>query len=279
MEIIVGKNAGFCFGVERAVEIIRKALKKINDDVYSLGPIIHNPQTNEMFEEMGLKMVDSIDEIEKGSLVIRSHGLEPEIIKTAESKGIRIIDATCPLVKKVQDYAELLYKEGYKLFILGDPLHPEIRAVAGFTDNSANVIENENDLKDNIRGCRKVGVVIQTTQILDNYKNVIYKLIKNCDEFRIYNTICDATHERQEETVELARKSDLIIIVGGKNSANTTRLKKVAESIGCVACHIESPDELEKNWFHSVKVVSIVGGASTPEWIVNDTVLRIKEFK
>lgn len=271
MEIIVGENAGYCFGVERAVDIIKEALEELDEDVYSLGPIIHNPQTNQLLANKGLNIVKTLDEIGEGTLVIRSHGLDPEIIESAKNRGLNIVDATCPLVKKVQEYAEFLHDEGYRVIIFGDKEHPEIKAVSGFTDNTALVIKDERDLN-NIGNLDKVGVVIQTTQSLFNYKSAIFELIKMSDEFRIYNTICNATEMRQEETYYMAKDVDIMLIVGGKDSANTTRLKEVAEDVKCRAYHIEDVGELEGEWFERVEKIGIMGGASTPRWIIDKVV-------
>lgn len=278
MEIIVGKNIGFCFGVERAIDIIKEALVDLNTDVFSLGPIIHNPQTNQLLTEMGLKIVESLDDIPSGTLIIRSHGLEPEIIREAEEKGLDILDVTCPLVKNVQDYARLLYEEDYDILIFGDPQHPEIKAVAGYTDNTAIVVNSKDEIK-KIKKLKRVGIVIQTTQILENYRTVIFELIKMCSEFRLYNTICSATQLRQGETLELAMKVDLMVIVGGKDSANTTRLKEVAEEVGCDALHIENESELRSEWFSEINTVGVMGGASTPRWIITEVINWLNKLK
>jgi 4-hydroxy-3-methylbut-2-enyl diphosphate reductase len=277
MEVKVGKNTGYCFGVKRAVDIVKSALRDSDNNVYSLGPLIHNPQTNEKLADMGLIIVEHLDEIDEGSLVIRSHGLRPDTIEEAKLKGLRIIDATCPLVKKVQDYAKLLFEEGYKLFILGEPHHPEIKAVAGFTQNNAIVVKSDTKI-DISKDIDKVGVVIQTTQILDKFREIIFELIKLSNEFRLYNTVCNATYKRQQETIELSKNTELMIIVGGKNSANTAKLKEVSDRSGCRTYHIEDIDEINIDWFRGVNSAGIMGGASTPDWIIKKVLSRIKNI-
>ncbi len=275
MIIEIAENAGFCYGVMRAIDIANRALEK-HKTLYSFGPIIHNPQVVEEYEKKGLRVVESIDEVD-GPVLIRSHGVAPEIYEKLREKGVEIIDATCPFVKEAQRYAKQLCDEGYKVVIFGDKDHPEVKAHLGYTNYTAIAINSEEEAK-KVKATR-VGVVCQTTQSVERFGRVIEILAKKIRELKVFNTICDATEKRQKAARELAKRSDLMIVIGGKNSANTRKLYEICKETAKNAYHIETEKEIDPEWFKGVERVGITAGASTPSYIIERIYNFIKELK
>ena len=264
MEIIVARTAGFCFGVKRALEMVQAALDDQVTPIYSLGPLIHNPQVVQDLEAKGLKVVDSVDAAPEGRLVIRSHGVGPDAYLQAKIKNLAVIDATCPFVKNVQQLAGLLHDQEYQVVIFGEQEHAEVRGVLDSVCGDAVVVSAAADLKPGRLGA-KIGVISQTTQEISGFKELVEALIPIAKEVRVYNTICLATSKRQAEAASLSRMVELMIVVGGKNSANTSRLAEICRSNGTVTLQVESPTELRAGSFHGVKQVGVTAGASTPE--------------
>ncbi len=264
MKIVIAENAGFCYGVMRAIKMADDAIGKYKH-IYSLGPIIHNPQVVEDYEKKGLKVLDSLNNADK-PVLIRSHGVPPETYKEIRKKHIDYIDATCPFVKEAQDYARQLFLEGYKVVIFGDKNHPEVRAHLGYADYKAEVINSVEEAKRIIAD--KIGVISQTTQSVENFSMVVGELSKNTKELKVYNTICDATEKRQKSAMQLAKKSDLMIVIGGKNSANTRKLYEICKQFCKKVYHIETEREINNEWFEGVKSVGITAGASTPSYMI-----------
>ncbi|MGC9167505.1 MAG: 4-hydroxy-3-methylbut-2-enyl diphosphate reductase [Desulfurella sp.] len=275
MKIRIAENAGFCYGVKRAIKIADEALKK-NEIIYSLGPIIHNPQVVGEYEKKGLKVVETIDEA-KNAVLIRSHGIPPQVYEQISEKNLECIDATCPFVKEAQDYAKQLYEEGYFVVIVGDQNHPEVKAHIAYANYKAQVINSIQEAK-NIEA-QKIGVISQTTQSVDNFVSIVSELVKKAKEIRIFNTICDATEKRQESAKELAKNSDLMIVIGGKNSANTRKLYEICLNFCKKVYHIETKEELKKEWFEGVENVGITAGASTPSWLIEDVIKAIEKIE
>ncbi len=275
MKVILAENAGFCFGVKRALKIAFEAANKSDTIIYSLGPLIHNPQQVEVLTQKGVHEILDIEKLKAGDiLIVRSHGTTPNIIEKAKSKGIKIIDATCPFVVNAQKYAQTLYKEGYQVVIVGEGEHPEIVGILGHVDNKAWIIEKPSDVI-KLPKCQKIGIIAQTTQSFENFRAVISAIMEKSIELRIYNTICHATAQRQESALEIAKKVDLMIVVGGRNSANTNRLASLCKSSGVPTYHIETSDEIDKSWLKGIQTVGVTAGASTPEWIIDDVIKKI----
>lgn len=275
MKVIVAENAGFCFGVRRALKIAFESANASDVPIYSLGPLIHNPQQVEVLAQKGVHEVSDIDTLEPGNtLIIRSHGTSPDIIEKARSKGIKVVDATCPFVVNAQKYAQTLYKEGYQVVIVGEGDHPEVIGIMGHVDNKAWIVEKPSDVSKIPRN-QKIGVVAQTTQSFENFRAVISELMQKSNELRIYNTICHATAQRQESALEIAKIVDLMIVIGGRNSANTNRLAFLCKNTGVPTYHIETSDEIDESWLKGIQTVGITAGASTPEWIIDDVVKKI----
>lgn len=275
MQIFLSPASKFCFGVERAIRIIEENLKK-GELLYSIGPVIHNPQEIKRLENMGLKIVESIEKIRNAKLVISCYGISPHLIKQAVNKNISFVDATCPYVKNLEEKARKLFKEGYQVIIVGDSGHQEVETVLEMVERKAVIIGEKNEIK-NLKLGNKVGIVVQTTQRFSNFKNIVLEILKRVKELKIYNTICSATFERQKETKRLAKKVDLMLIVGGKNSANTNRLFQISKEI-VESYHIETADEIKKNWFKNKEKIGIISGASTPSWIIEEVVERVKKY-
>ena len=277
-EVKVARSAGFCFGVQRAVAMAVSALEENNKPVYTLGPIIHNPQEVERLHAKGITMVESLDEIESGTVIIRSHGAPKGIIDAARRKGLKVVDATCPLVKRLKERVRDLAQWGYSVIIVGESDHPEVMAVRSYAPDSSLVTKGPEEV--NAEGLKeKVGIVAQTTQSLENLKSVASYCISICREVRTYNTICEATQSRGVEALNLAKEVDVMIVVGGKNSGNTKRLAKALKREGTTTFHIESAGEIAQLDLEGVKRVGITAGASTPGWIIEDVVKTLKSKK
>lgn len=276
MKILLAKTAGFCFGVRRAVNIAFQASERKRKGVYTLGPIIHNPQVVEQLKEKGIIPIEDI----KGkndirTLIIRTHGIPRKLLEEISSKGYEIIDATCPFVKKAQYYAKLLMEEGYQVIILGERKHPEVKGLLSYASDNAIVVDGNRPLP---RLKSKVGIVVQTTQPLDALKRVLSQAIGHAKEIKVYNTICNSTALRLKETEDMARKVDAMVVVGGKNSANTTQLANLCRSLSVVTYHIETLFEIQDVWFRVAKRVGITAGASTPGWIIKEVEQRIRNI-
>ena len=268
MRVTIADNAGFCFGVKRAVDV---ALKE--KDSFSLGPLIHNPQTIKELERRGIKAVNSIEDINKGTLLIRTHGIPKSVIKKAEEKGLNVVDLTCPFVKNAQNFAKDFYNRGYKVIIIGEANHPEVIGIKG-NIKGASVVENIEDAK-KISFHNKIGVVVQTTQSMDTVNDITNKLKERCNELKIAETICNATTERQDFARELAKRVDLMIVIGGKESANTRRLFEMCNS-RVETKFVESLSDLRERWFKNKSHIGITAGASTPRWLIKKIAEKIK---
>jgi 4-hydroxy-3-methylbut-2-enyl diphosphate reductase len=276
LEIIKAKRAGFCFGVKRAIDITFNLAKKENAGIFTLGPIIHNPQVIGKLKEEGIMPVDINDIGKKDikALIIRTHGIPVQVYDTISIRGFKIIDATCPFVKKAQRYAKHLAENGYQVVILGDRDHPEVMGLVSFAGEDVLVVDEETTL----RGCKsKVGIVVQTTQPIEALKKVISRIVGQAREIKVYNTICNSTALRLKETGDMARRADVMVVVGGKNSANTTQLANLCRSLSVKTFHIETAGEIDDGWFDESQTVGITAGASTPDWLISEVEKRIRD--
>lgn len=285
-KINLAKHAGFCYGVKRAVETAKK-LKAENQDknVFVLGELIHNTQVINELEKLGIKTLNEIPTSGDGICVIRSHGESPEVIEQIKNAGFTPIDLTCPDVKKVQQKAIELAKEGNFVIIVGKLEHPEVIAIKAnaelWSENVvvATSIEQLREYEQKIRNHKRVGVVVQTTQRLTTLNAIVEYLTSISKEVHVANTICASTAMRQAEARELAQESDLMIVVGSKKSANTTHLAEILKDI-TNTIHIENDEELEnfKNVIDNANMISITAGASTPQNIIEKVINRLKEY-
>ena len=281
VDIKIAESAGFCFGVKIAVDSAIKAGKELGG-AYTNGPIIHNKQVVQFLESLNVKQLKEETELKEGdTVIIRSHGVPPEVERNLKSKGINLIDATCPFVKKVHEKVRQLVKEGYFVVIIGEKGHPEVIGILGHLKDAGGkgiVIENMEELYEKLPKRNKVGIVAQTTQNEDFFEKAVGYIASNVEELKVFNTICDATSIRQEEVKKLAPTVDIMIIIGGKHSGNTNRLAQISRSLNPNTYHIEKADELKEEWFDDVKSVGVSAGASTPDWIIKDVVEKIKEI-
>lgn len=274
MEIIVAENAGFCFGVKRAVDITLAVAnnEELPAPIFTLGPLIHNAEVVKKIEEKGVKALEDISHLpldKKGAIIIRSHGVRPEIVEELREKGWHIIDATCPFVKKAQDYSKMLVREGYQLIIFGDSKHPEVQGILGHVSDKARVLGEPEDAKD-LERTTKIGLVPQTTKNTQKFKELVQILLEKTNELRVFNTICTVTQKRQEVAYSLASKVDVIVVVGGHNSSNTRSLYNICKGQGIPTYQIEKPEEINLKWFNGIDKVGIVAGASTPNWTIKE---------
>ncbi|MBI5117131.1 4-hydroxy-3-methylbut-2-enyl diphosphate reductase [Candidatus Poribacteria bacterium] len=261
--IQVTDQAGYCFGVRRALDMVKDYLSEKTKKVYSLGPIIHNPEVVEELRKKGLATVNTLDDVEEGVVVIRSHGVEKKLLDEIHRKGLEIVDATCPFVRNAQRLAQKLSEDGYQVVIVGEQAHPEVKGIVGYCMKEPIVVSNAEQLKNKEIG-PKVGVLAQTTQAQENFAKVVEALLTVAYECRIYNTICKATQSRQTAAVEMANAVDVMFVVGGKNSANTARLAELCRTSGATTYHIESADEIVPEMVRGKERIGITAGASTP---------------
>ncbi len=284
--IKLAKHAGFCYGVKRAV-LTTKKLKAENSDkeIFVLGELIHNSHVINELSQLGIHTVDELPENETGICVVRSHGASPEIFEDIKAKGYETVDLTCPDVKKVQQKAIQLVQEGFMLVIVGKPEHPEVCAIKAnaqihgeniiVAPDVQSLIPFEQELKEH----KKIGVVVQTTQRIENLKSVVDYLVPLAKELKVFNTICASTSLRQTEARNLAKESDLMVVVGSKKSANTTHLAEILTDI-TPTIHIETDEEL-KNFEDLIKKsqnIGVTAGASTPDAIIENVIEKLNQY-
>ncbi|MCL1846837.1 MAG: 4-hydroxy-3-methylbut-2-enyl diphosphate reductase [Coriobacteriia bacterium] len=266
MKIIRSRYAGACYGVERALSLVDEAARTSSGAVHTLGPLIHNPQVVSELRDRGVLVANSVEDVAKGILVIRSHGVAPEVIEQATAQELQVVDATCPHVKKAQAAAKKLWEQGYQVLIVGELGHPEVESIRAYAGNQALVVQEPSDLPDSADAAyEKIGIVVQTTQSEAALRAVIEALEQRGVTPVVHNTICFATRQRQEAASELAREVDVMLVVGGRNSSNTTRLAQLCLQVCPRTYHIERACELEPAWFDGAHSVGITAGASTPE--------------
>ena len=276
--IVVARYAGYCYGVERALRIAEKTGAELTPPIYTLGPLIHNPSVVARLSRRGIAAVDDLEQIEHGTVIVRTHGVDPEVVAAARARGLAVIDATCPFVNVAHEKADMLREQGYVPVILGERDHPEVVGLLAWAGPQAIVVEDADELRlADVRG-KRVGVVVQTTQTRDNLARLVSRLAPAARETLIFNTICDATGKRQAAAQELAREVDVVIVVGGRNSANTTRLASLCRVIQPRTWHIETAAELDGSWLAGARRVGVTAGASTPEDEIDAAVARLREL-
>ncbi|MBY0450249.1 MAG: 4-hydroxy-3-methylbut-2-enyl diphosphate reductase [Cyanobacteria bacterium] len=279
--ILLAEHHGFCHGVKKAVDKTLAVGQSSEKPVYVLGQLIHNQQVIDHLSEQSIQTVQSLDEVPEGSVcVIRTHGASPELIEAAEARQIEVSDATCPDVRLVQNKAIELAEEGYTVVVVGKADHPEvvgIRAHAKDKVPGAHIVcvnqvsDLQNALTDIPR--RRIGIVSQTTQMEETFFDMVKELSKLSKELKVFNTICPATYFRQNAALELASKVDFMVVIGGKNSSNTTHLAEICKAEGTPTVHIETYQELEGSaLLEKAQTVGVTAGASTPEWLVQEVI-------
>ncbi len=280
-KLIVASNCGFCIGVRNAVKLVERALSEHpNESIYSLGMFIHNEEEIARLVRKGLRVVDSIEDVPDASLVLLpSHGTPPELRRRCDEKNLRIIDLICVYVRRLQEIAVNLRKEGFSVVMVGDKDHPEVLAVNSLIPELI-VIDKRDVLNDNLSfNFVNYGVISQTTQSIQLYKRIVEKLISGSfpgKELRIFNTICRDVIDRQREVVELAKHCDVLLVIGGKKSANTKRLYEIGKEY-TKAYHLSSPEELTRDMLGGDRI-GLISGTSTPDWLVEKFKQRISEL-
>lgn len=287
--IKLAKHAGFCYGVKRAVETTKKLKTQNTDketfDIFVLGELIHNSHVINELSEMGIHTVDTLPDGKKGVCVIRSHGAAPEVFESAKNKGYEVVDLTCFDVKKVQQKAIQLVQEGFLLVIVGKPEHPEVCAIkANAQPHGENVIvapdvETLKEFEEEIIKHKRIGVVVQTTQRIENLKCVVDYLLPLAKEIKVFNTICASTSLRQSEAKSLALESDLMVVVGSRKSANTTHLAEILSGITSTI-HIETDEELKnyEDLIANAQNIGVTAGASTPDLIIENVINKLNNY-
>lgn len=274
MEIVVGKHAGFCFGVKRATRMAFETAEREGRGC-TLGPIIHSPQVVKELEEKGVRVVDSLDQVTDETVILRSHGVTADELNRTKERGLKVVDATCPFVRKAQEHVASLSMEGYGIVVVGEADHPEVRGIVSYGNSDLHVVSTPEEAE-RIPRRKRTGIVAQTTQTAETFLSIVSILVRRSYETRVFNTICDATKVRQDEAQELARTCDCMIVVGGFESGNTRRLAQICGEICRNTHHVESADQLDPEWFRGCARVGVTAGASTPGWVIDEVVEALK---
>ena len=276
MEVIRAKTAGFCFGVKRAVDTVYEQLEKTSESttIYTYGPIIHNEEVVKDMKQKGVIVLQSeaeLDALTEGTVIIRSHGVEKAIYDKLNAKGIKIVDATCPFVKKIHNIVQKESTNGNYIIIVGNPQHPEVEGIRGWAGIKAVVVQTKEDIdKLIIPENEKACVVSQTTFNYNKFKELVEIILKKSYDVSVLNTICNATKERQTEAQRIAEEVDAMIVIGDKHSSNTQKLFEICKNACKDTYYIQTLDDLDMNQLGSVETVGITAGASTPNNIIEE---------
>ncbi len=274
MKILINKNAGVCWGVERAIEMAYETVGHKRDEaISSLGPLVHNPEVVLDFENQGVRVVETLQEAMAGTVIFRSHGVPLPLYEEAQQKGLVVVDATCPFVKRSQNYARRFSHMGYFVIIVGDRYHPEMKSVESYVEGPYLISTDISDI-DHISKDHKVAIIAQTTVPFSLLEAFVEACEARFSEVKMHDTICDATKVRQDEAAILAKQVDCMVVIGGKHSSNTKKLTKICSEIQPKSYQIEHESEIDFIWFHGVEVLGITAGASTPIPVIE----RIKKY-
>lgn len=282
MQIIRASDMGFCFGVRRAVEIMERETVD-GRPIASLGSVVHNPRVVDRLRDRGLDVITTLDDVDGRRLAITAHGVGPLVIEDATERGLELVDTTCPIVTRAQQWAKKLVDEGFAVIVYGDPEHKEVRGILGWARGKAITLRSEEEI-DTLPADlpSRVGVLVQTTHTEAHFASFVNRLLMTrmhkISELRVINTLCNATTGQQAAARELAHQAQVVVVVGGKESANTRHLAEVCEEEGTRAYHIEGPDDLRADWFAGIERVGVTAGASTPDYAVDDVVRRLESF-
>jgi (E)-4-hydroxy-3-methyl-but-2-enyl pyrophosphate reductase len=277
MKLLVAETAGFCWGVRRALDQAVDLTKTTDGPVYTYGPLIHNSQVLEELKSQNIQAIDGLDQVQPGTILVRAHGVRPEVIEQLQARSETVVDATCPLVRRVQKALSAYVEKGYDTVIVGDDNHAEVVGLRGYTNDRCYVVADETEV-DALPSFDRVCVVAQTTRDDRTFERAVERIRAKANEVRAINTICEPTRDHQTETIELAHRADLMVVVGGRHSANTVRLVKLARDEGARVLHVETDGELKPEMFNGCETVAITAGASTPEWMINRVVSRIRSY-
>ena len=275
MKVVLAENYGFCFGVKRAIKIAEE-----HPNAFTLGPLIHNKlEINRLKLDFKVGLYESLNDVKKDdTVIIRTHGIPKDELAKIKKTASKVINATCPFVTTPQQIVKKMSEENYSIVIFGDSTHPEVMGVKSYGDDVHIVLE-----KDELADCRfkfeKIATVAQTTRNKEKYLEIVNHLILTHKEVRVFNTICDATFENQAAAEKLSRKCDVVVVIGGKNSSNTKQLLEICKK-NCIDSYlIEDKNELDPKWFDGKNICGVTAGASTPEWIINKVVEKLRNIK
>jgi len=279
VKVTKARELGLCFGVRRAIEIIDKAVRE-HKEIATLGPIVHNRLVVAKLADSGVKVVNKLDQVQDRVIAITSHGTPPQLLSQIQARKLQVIDTTCPIVRSAQKAAKKLAQAGLRVIIFGEATHPEVKGLLGWAGNNAVATMKGEEIA-KLEMPRRLGIISQTTQSHTKFVEFINEVIRavfpDIQELRIINTLCQETRKRQEAAIELAEKSDLMIVVGGHNSANTQRLAEVCSPI--VETHlIETAAEIEKNWLSEKQQIGVTAGASTPDEAIEEVVCKLESL-
>lgn len=278
LSVIAAEYAGACYGVQRALNMAEDTIKQ-GLSITSLGPLIHNPIVVAKYEREGIAIADSVEDIRTDYVLVRSHGITPKLRAQIDEKELFVVDATCPYVLRAQKAAQRLANEHEMLVIVGEKGHPEVEALEAYgllSDSCVVVVSNASELPSNLPPT--VGVVVQTTQTFEALDDVLSGIRERGSEADLAHTICRATRQRQEAASQLAKRVDAMVVIGGRNSANTTRLAEICASQGVRTFHIESSDELQADWFADCETVGVTAGASTPQYQIDEVAQELQKL-
>jgi len=277
LEIRISDSAGYCWGVQRALETAQQAADVAQGPIHTLGPLIHNPAVIAGLAEQGIEVIEDASEKQVGTVIIRSHGVAKEALDELASRAVNIVDATCTFVKAAQEKAARLREQGYLVVVLGEPDHPEVLGIRSYAGPDSLVVQGPEDLPEELPR-RRIGVVVQTTQSQESLAALTSALSSRVRELLVHNTICSATERRQRAARSMAAEVDLVVVVGGKNSANTTRLAELCREVQPRTYHVQSPDEILPEWMEGVHSVGVTAGASTPSGQIDRVTARLREL-
>lgn len=278
MRVVVARHMGFCGGVRRAVDLALQAARNGQGGATTWGPLIHNPQEVARLQREGVRVAERLEDLDGGAFVVSAYGVESAVLDAARQRGMPVVDATCPVVTRAHELAERLAEEGYFVVAVGDHGHPEMVTLKEkLGDRVAVVHTPEEAARLRLRG--KVGVLSQTTQSLENFRRIVAEIVTRVKETKVINTLCPAITVRQEEAHRLLQEVDVLLVVGGRGSSNTTRLAEIGRQRGVATYHVETADELEASWFSPDCTVGVMSGASTPNWIIEQVLLRLDEIR
>jgi len=268
MKLVVAQTAGFCMGVQRAVELALAAPSKHINPIYTFGPLIHNPQVLDVLKKKGVTVIEEIPKLGTGTMMIRAHGVAPHVKEQIHKAGFEIIDATCPRVTKVHSIIKKYAHQGWATILWGEADHPEVIGLLGCAGEKGFVVDTFDKLN-RLPSFDNAIIVAQTTQNIHTYTEVENWANQEQPHYKIFNTICDSTAKRQAEVKQLAMEVDVVIVVGGHSSGNTKRLAEIVKENGKLAYHVETEQELNSEMLKDVQNIGISAGASTPHWIID----------
>lgn len=278
LTVRVSESAGFCWGVERALQLTLEAAEDAPQPVHTLGPLIHNPGVIAELKAKGVGVLDDPAMAERGTVILRSHGVPRDVKETLTASDLTVVDATCPFVTSAQEKAAGLSRDGYLVIILGDKDHPEVAALRSYAGEASLVVQSPADLPARLPS-RRIGVVVQTTQSPERLSELVAYLATKVKELLVHNTICNATEQRQAAAGNMAAEVDAVVVVGGRDSGNTLRLAELCSAGQPNTHHVESAAELDPTWFRDVRVVGVTAGASTPQEQIEAVLARLREIE